>query len=205
MKFDKIIVCTEVISFSTRTNFCYLQSTIGTSILSNKLFLQVFFWGFSNIFTFMRRYLSQQFKTTCIQIHLHRIVSIVETFSYMYALCVKKYFDVLLTNDCYPFCTIIKNIKFHSKMILQRITYQTVTYYKKMLKNNTVNDTVQYPIRALAYMSSQTLYTILLHNDIFSYLAKNYGFHESSRKTARVFSLGSIHFVNSWLLLCQLL
>ena len=82
-------------------------------------------------------------------------------------------------------------------MILQRITYQTVTYYKKMLKNNTVNDTVQYPIRALAYMSSQTLYTILLHNDIFSYLAKNYGFHESSRKTARVFSLGSIHFVNS--------
>ena len=77
-------------------------------------------------------------------------------------------------------------------MILQRITYQTVTYYKKMLKNNIVNDTVQYPIRALAYMSSQTLYTILLHNDIFSYLAKNYGFHESSRKTTRVFSFFKI-------------
>ena len=57
-----------------------------------------------------------------------------------------------------------------------------------MLKNNTVNDTVQYPIRALAYMSSQTLYTIMLHNDIFSYMAKNYGFHESSRKTTQVFS-----------------
>ena len=56
----------------------------------------------------------------------------------------------------------------------------------KLLKINTVNDTLQYPIRALAYISSQTLYTILLHNDIFSYLAKNYGFHESSRITTYI-------------------
>ena len=108
----------------------------------------------------------------------------------MYA-CLKNYFDVLLTNACYPFCTIITNIKFHSKIDLHITNYQT-SIIKILLKNNTVNDTVQYPIRALAYMSSQTLYTILLHNDIFSYIAKNYGFHESSRKTTRVFSFFKI-------------
>ena len=48
----------------------------------------------------------------------------VKGFAHMYE-CLKKYFDVLLTNVCYPFCTIITNITFHSKIIIHRITHET--------------------------------------------------------------------------------